>query len=62
MARLFLGIDIHALSIPVCATALEVLAAKGVEVMSAAGKPFPAGSAAMSHLSIWRRFFQESTG
>ena len=30
--------------------------------MQKLGKPFPAGSAAMSHLSIWRRFFQESTG
>lgn len=32
---LFLGIDTHALSIPACATALEVLAANGVEVMLA---------------------------
>src|ERR1700678_1209254 len=30
---LFLGIDTHALSIPACASALEVLAANGVEVM-----------------------------
>jgi len=30
---LFLGIDTHALSEPACATALEVLAANGVEVM-----------------------------
>jgi phosphoglucomutase len=34
---LFLGIDTHALSIPACATALEVLAANGVEVRVAAG-------------------------
>ncbi len=34
---LFLGIDTHALSIPAHATALEVLAANGVEVMIAAG-------------------------
>jgi phosphoglucomutase len=33
---LFLGIDTHALSVPACATALEVLAANGVEVMIAA--------------------------
>ena len=33
---LFLGIDTHALSIPACATALEVLAANSVEVMIAA--------------------------
>ncbi len=32
---LFLGIDTHALSVPACATALEVLAANGVEVMVA---------------------------
>ncbi len=32
---LFLGIDTHALSIPACASALEVLAANGVEVMLA---------------------------
>ena len=32
---LFLGIDTHALSVPACVTALEVLAAHGVEVMLA---------------------------
>ena len=32
---LFLGIDTHALSLPACASALEVLAAHGVEVMLA---------------------------
>ncbi len=32
---LFLGIDTHALSAPACATALEVLAANGVDVMIA---------------------------
>jgi phosphoglucomutase len=37
---LFLGIDTHALSIPACATALEVLAANGVEVMIAAGDEY----------------------
>ena len=54
--------DAVALAIPVCATALKVLAADGVEVMIAAGKPLPAGRAGMSHLSIWRRFFQKSAG
>ncbi len=34
---LFLGIDTHALSVPACASALEVLAANGVEVMLPAG-------------------------
>jgi phosphoglucomutase len=37
---LFLGIDTHALSIPACSTALEVLAANGVEVMIAAGDEY----------------------
>jgi phosphoglucomutase len=37
---LFLGIDTHALSIPACATALEVLAANGVDVMLAEGNEF----------------------
>ena len=32
---LFLGIDTHALSLPACASALEVLAANGVDVMLA---------------------------
>ena len=37
---LFLGIDTHALSVPACATALEVLAANGVDVMIAAGDEY----------------------
>ncbi len=37
---LYLGIDTHALSVPACATALEVLAANGVEVMIAEGNEF----------------------
>ncbi len=37
---LFLGIDTHALSVPACATALEVLAANEVEVMIAAGDEY----------------------
>ncbi len=37
---LFMGIDTHALSIPANATALEVLAANGVEVMMAAGDEY----------------------
>src|ERR1700693_4727062 len=32
---LYLGIDTHALSVPACATALEVLAANGVDVLLA---------------------------
>ena len=50
---LFLGIDTHALSAPACASALEVLAAHGVDVMLAAGDeytPTPAIShAILSH-------------
>ena len=37
---LFLGIDTHALSVPACATALEVLAANQVEVRIAAGDEY----------------------
>jgi phosphoglucomutase len=47
---LFLGADTHALSAPAFATALEVLAANGVEVMSSAGDeytPTPAVSHAI---------------
>lgn len=47
---LFLGIDTHALSKPACASALEVLAANGVDVMLAAGDeytPTPAVSHAI---------------
>src|SRR5664280_1280809 len=47
---LFLGMDTHALSVPALATALEVLAANGVEVMIAAADeytPTPAVSHAI---------------
>ena len=47
---LFLGIDTHALSEPACASALEVLAANGVDVMLALGDeytPTPAVSHAI---------------
>jgi phosphoglucomutase len=37
---LYLGIDTHALSVPACATALEVLAGNGVEVMLAEGDEY----------------------
>ncbi|MGI8955757.1 MAG: phosphoglucomutase (alpha-D-glucose-1,6-bisphosphate-dependent) [Chthoniobacterales bacterium] len=37
---LFLGIDTHALSVPACATALEVLAANGVDVMLSEGDEY----------------------
>jgi phosphoglucomutase len=47
---LFLGIDTHAVSVPACASALEVLAANGVDVMIAAPEqytPTPAVSHAI---------------
>ncbi len=47
---LFLGVDTHALSVPACASALEVLAANGVDVMLAEGDeytPTPAVSHAV---------------
>ena len=37
---LFLGVDTHALSAPACASACEVLAANGVELMLAAGEEY----------------------
>jgi phosphoglucomutase len=37
---LYLGIDTHALSVPACATAVEVLAANGIEVMLAEGDEY----------------------
>ena len=37
---LFVGMDTHALSVPACASALEVLAANGVEVMLAEGDEY----------------------
>ncbi len=48
---LFVGIDTHALSTPAGATALEVLAANGVEVMIAAGDEYTP-TPAVSHAII----------
>lgn len=48
---LFMGIDTHALSAPACATALEVLAANGVEVMLAAGDEYTP-TPAISHAIV----------
>ena len=45
---LFLGIDTHALSAPACASALEVLAANGVDVMLATNDE-PTPTPAVSH-------------
>ena len=48
---LFMGIDTHALSVPACASALEVLAANGVDVVLAAGKEFTP-TPAISHAIV----------
>ena len=48
---LFIGIDTHALSAPACATALEVLAANGVDVVLAAGHEFTP-TPAISHAIV----------
>ena len=48
---LFLGIDTHALSQPACASALEVLAGNGVDVMLAAGDE-PTPTPAISHAIV----------
>jgi phosphoglucomutase len=45
---LFMGVDTHALSAPACASALEVLAANGVEVMLATNDA-PTPTPAISH-------------
>ena len=48
---LFLGSDTHALSVPACRTALEVLAANGVDVMLAEGDEFTP-TPAISHAIV----------
>ena len=48
---LFMGIDTHALSAPACASALEVLAANGVDVMLATGDEFTP-TPAISHAIV----------
>ncbi len=56
---MFVGVDTHALSAPACATALEVLAANGVEVMLALNDeytPTPAVSHAILQFNRTRNF------
>ncbi|ODV01643.1 MAG: phosphoglucomutase, alpha-D-glucose phosphate-specific [Rubrivivax sp. SCN 70-15] len=48
---LFMGIDTHALSVPACASALEVLAANDVDVVLAAGDEFTP-TPAISHAIV----------
>ncbi len=52
---LFLGIDTHPLSIPACATALEVLAANGVEVMIAEGDDYTPTPAISHAILVYNR-------
>lgn len=48
---LFMGVDTHALSAPACASALQVLAANGVQVMLAPGDE-PTPTPAVSHAIV----------
>lgn len=48
---LFIGIDTHALSVPACASAVEVLAANGVDIMLAEGDEYTP-TPAVSHAII----------
>ncbi|MBC7469269.1 MAG: alpha-D-glucose phosphate-specific phosphoglucomutase [Ramlibacter sp.] len=57
---LFLGRDTHALSAPACASALEVLAANGVDVVLAAGNEFTP-TPAISHAIVKHNRCTEGT-
>jgi len=52
---LFLGIDTHALSVPACATALEVLAANGVDVMLAEADEYTPTPAVSHAILVYNR-------
>ncbi|VTU13793.1 Phosphoglucomutase [Variovorax sp. SRS16] len=52
---LFMGIDTHALSAPACASALEVLAANGVEVMLAVNDEFTPTPAISHAILVYNR-------
>ncbi len=52
---LFLGIDTHALSEPACASALEVLAANGVDVMLAANDEYTPTPAVSHAIIVYNR-------
>ena len=52
---LFMGVDTHALSSPACATALEVLAANGVQTMIAAGGEFTPTPAVSHAILVYNR-------
>ena len=57
---LFMGIDTHALSQPACASALEVLAANGVQTMLASGDEFTPTPAVSHAILVHNR--QRSSG
>ncbi len=52
---LYLGIDTHALSVPACASALEVLAANGVDVMIAANDEYTPTPAVSHAILVYNR-------
>ncbi len=52
---LYLGIDTHALSVPACASALEVLAANGVDVMLAEGDEYTPTPAISHAILVYNR-------
>ena len=52
---LFVGIDTHALSVPACASALEVLAANGVDVMLAERDEFTPTPAVSHAILVYNR-------
>ncbi len=52
---LYLGIDTHALSVPACASALEVLAANGVDVMIAANDEYTPTPAISHAILVYNR-------
>ena len=52
---LFIGIDTHALSEPACASALEVLAANGVEIRLAMGGEYTPTPAVSHAILTWNR-------
>ena len=52
---LFIGVDTHALSGPACATALEVLAANGVQTMIATGGEFTPTPAVSHAILVYNR-------
>ena len=59
---LFLGIDTHALSVPALASALEVLAANGVEVMIAENDEYTPTPAVSHAILTYNRGRENRTG